>query len=232
MSSSTGSRSVSPRAGGDAPSYNYKHPARRIPLGELRREETARFVIFNIGDDDAIAVRGWLKAAIPDRYDQIQRVEIVTHVSGQRRAVLWVRRELGDGLKRSVLAAFKDGMSPHVRKVLRTMMATCRGRSKFPWYWRIDVYRPWRDRQKLKARPETVLREECRNILTWNVNGFHSKSEEIEEALKVAFAPLKAFSRRRGQLALTVVDKVLGDLPQLCPAPIAAAFQTLANTDL
>ncbi|KAJ8456384.1 hypothetical protein ONZ51_g12159 [Trametes cubensis] len=184
MSSSTGSRSVSPRAGGDAPSYNYKHPARRIPLGELRREETARFVIFNIGDDDAIAVRGWLKAAIPDRYDQIQRVEIVTHVSGQRRADLWVRRELGDGLKRSVLAAFKDGRSPHVRKVLRTMMATCRGRSKFPWYWRIDVYRPWRDRQKSKARPDTVLREECRNILTWNVNGFHSKSEEIEDALK------------------------------------------------
>jgi len=54
----------------------------------------------------------------------------------------------------------------------------------------------------------------------------------VEEALKVAFAPLNAFSRRRGQLALTVVDKVLGDLPQLCPGPIAAAFETLANRDL
>ncbi|KAI1782193.1 Endonuclease/exonuclease/phosphatase, partial [Ganoderma leucocontextum] len=178
-------RSASPRAGGDdAPSYKFKHPARKVPLTELRREETARFVIFNVENATAADVWELLKAAIPNHCDQIQRVAITTHTSGLRRADLWLRRELGDDMKRSILAALRDGRSPKFRSILRSAFGFRQPESTFPWWWRIDVFRPWRDRQKLDAAAKKQPRAAYRSIMTWNVNGYHSKSEEISICLK------------------------------------------------
>lgn len=53
----------------------------------------------------------------------------------------------------------------------------------------------------------------------------------IEGALAKEFPLLKKFTQKKGQLALTVIEKVLGDCPQLCPQLIADAYRELANAD-
>jgi predicted ATPase len=58
-----------------------------------------------------------------------------------------------------------------------------------------------------------------------------SNGHVMEAALMTAFPALKAYSRgQRGKLALAVIDTVLGDYPQFCPEPLAAAFRSLANS--
>ena len=188
MSATSSPRSVSPGVGADAPAYKSRHPTRKVPFAALRRDETARFVLFNTGEVDKPSLWRAFNNASPDLARSIVRIELKTLASGGQRADLWIRKELGDALKRSVLAAAKDYKSPKFCSALRYLrlhdLPRDNPRALFPWWWRIDVYRPWRDRVKPKATAEQVPRDVFRTIATWNVNGYHSKSDEICEMLK------------------------------------------------
>lgn len=108
--SSRPSRTPSPLAGGgDDPLYSYKSPAERVlRMRNLRPEDSLRFVIFNIGDNEEVAVRAWLKGALPwEMYAAVVKVSVVKNASRFPRADLWIRREVGEGLKRTIMEAFR-----------------------------------------------------------------------------------------------------------------------------
>ncbi|KAI8968070.1 hypothetical protein BD414DRAFT_471503 [Trametes punicea] len=127
-------------------------------------------------------------------YESILKVTVVQHVSGRPRADLWIRREIGEGLKRTITLAFRGEQRPTVRTVLKRFLPKKKRDSAFPWYWRMDYFRPWRDRM---VKPRTVNaepREVYQAIATWNVNGYHAKSELIADMLnreKVAVGALQ-----------------------------------------
>jgi predicted ATPase len=55
---------------------------------------------------------------------------------------------------------------------------------------------------------------------------------KMEEALGTCFPSLNQYiGKGRGKLALGVIERVLGDYPTFCPAPIADAFRALADSD-
>ncbi|KZT63148.1 hypothetical protein DAEQUDRAFT_680873, partial [Daedalea quercina L-15889] len=171
--------------GAQIPEYKLENPVRRIlRTRELQSRDVTRLVLFNIGDDTAEFARKLLKGCLPSNvYKSILKVQKVSHTSGAPRLDLWVRAEVGEGLKRCVLAAFQNDRTPTAREALKRYLNYWESRRKLPWWWRMDVYRPWRDRIILKARAEKEAREPTSNVMTWNVNGYHSKSIMIEEAL-------------------------------------------------
>ena len=186
--SSEPTRTPSPGAGGGgSPLNSYQSPAERVlRMRRLRPDETLRFVIFNIADNDERAVRAWLKGALPpEMYASILKVSVVQNTSRNPRADLWIRREIGEGLKRTIMEAFRGERRPAVRTVLRRFLKEGKLQGKFPWYWRMDFFRSWRDRTGgAPKRPDLTPREPCTTIATWNVNGYHSKSALIEDMLK------------------------------------------------
>ncbi|WP_075657181.1 ATP-binding protein [Pseudochrobactrum sp. B5] len=54
---------------------------------------------------------------------------------------------------------------------------------------------------------------------------------KMEEALHNAFPSLRAYTNKKGQLALKVIDLVIGDCPSLCPMPFIDAFKELSNAN-
>ncbi|KAH9850546.1 Endonuclease/exonuclease/phosphatase, partial [Lenzites betulinus] len=163
-------------------------------MARLGPKDSLRFVIFNIGDNDERAVRAWLKGALPpETYASIWKVSVVQHASGRPRADLWIRREVGEGLKRTITMAFRGERRPAVRTVLKRFLHKNKLKGGFPWFWRMDFFRPWRDRE---VRPVQQMepRVAYTSIATWNVNGYHNKSEIIEDMLnreKVAICALQ-----------------------------------------
>ena len=58
----------------------------------------------------------------------------------------------------------------------------------------MDVYRPWRDRTRVPTAVNGPTREDYTAVMTWNINGFHSKEAVIKQTLhtqKVAICVLQ-----------------------------------------
>ncbi|KAL6308741.1 Endonuclease/exonuclease/phosphatase, partial [Sparassis latifolia] len=169
------------------PEYNSRTPATprpSLPRHVQRRFDTARFVIFNTGETTVPQAWRLLQGCLDKGFlDSIVSIARVTHASKRPRLDLFVRRELGDALKRNIREVYRD-VTPVMRVVLKRHLSYWDRRLKFPWDWRIDVYKPWRDRQSLPTPITQEAREEYTSIMTWNVNGFHSKIIEIEDALR------------------------------------------------
>ncbi|RDX40590.1 DNase I-like protein, partial [Lentinus brumalis] len=163
---------------------------------ELRADKTSvRFVIFNTGDADERTVWEWLQGCLTDELlGAIISIKKVTHMSGAPRMDLWTRPELGEVLKRNITESRKEDNTPNLRSVLKRCLNYWNRRSKFPWSWRVDVYRPWRDRARTPAVVDEPTRDDYTAMMTWNINGFHSKEEVVKQALftqKVAICVLQ-----------------------------------------
>ncbi|KAJ3013646.1 hypothetical protein NUW54_g1530 [Trametes sanguinea] len=188
---------ASPSVGSEpSPEYNLENPTTRVrKRHELQRRDTVRLVIFNIGDTTVPAAWEWLQGCLDEAsLRAIVLIRKVTHVSNKPRFDLWVRPELGETLKRNIRNAYKGLISPTMRTVLKRHLAYWNRRSKFPWSWRIDVYKPWRDRRLAASKPAVTTRNETEAIMTWNINGLHAKMLQVRNALatqKVAICVLQ-----------------------------------------
>ncbi|OJT10610.1 LINE-1 retrotransposable element ORF2 protein, partial [Trametes pubescens] len=195
---SQNSRESSPSVGSDVSfEYNTENPTNPVRKNHFLRQDKdlVRLIIFNIGDASVPVAWEWLRGCLDaDTLRAIISIEKVDHASGKPRFDLWVRPEVGEALKRNIRAAYQEDHTPTMRSVLKRHLSYWHRESRFPWNWRIDVFKPWRDRQRIVTPPVKPTREDYTALMTWNINGFHSKIDQIKEVLatqKVAICVLQ-----------------------------------------
>lgn len=138
-----------------------------------------RFVIFNAGNISVPEMWTALRRLLSmEAAAAVGKICKVLQKNGSVRFDLWVRPNAGAALKDTIRANRASCRPKHVwgdevrcdspKKLLR---------------WRIDVWRPWRDRPIRKEPIENQTEINVTGLMTINVNGIERKLEELNEIL-------------------------------------------------
>ncbi|KAF8545689.1 hypothetical protein OG21DRAFT_1428826, partial [Imleria badia] len=119
----------------------------------------------------------------PETLDGVVRVQSVRQPNGYPRTDIWIEARVAAGIKRGMY------LIAHQRKV------GVRENNKYPLYklnslwnpnartshWRLDVWKPWRDRAPEKRIPTVELRKSPQGgIATLNINGMGAKKPLVQ----------------------------------------------------
>lgn len=148
-------------------------------------DECTRLIIFNIGR--TTVQQAWEELRyilLPGFVDQIVKLRRVTYRSHNPHFDMWVERAAAAPLVSVIRDQTRCRTHSFVTAMKQMGQSAPTFRATVVGSWRPAIWEPWRDRL-IKRRPvtEVRLRPPGRSLMTWNVNGFHSKLVRISDIL-------------------------------------------------
>lgn len=118
-----------------------------------------------------------------DSLSCILKIKAVNHLSGNPRMDLWVQQDFGESLTKTIRELFRE-KTPALQDVLRHHLGSAGWSTVIPRGWRMDYYRPWRDRQDLgKLKGASTARKPPSTIVTLNINGLNKRQLQLADLL-------------------------------------------------
>jgi exonuclease III len=160
-------------------------------IGELARQRVKltdcdRFILVNVNNIPMKSVWKELKAILmPEMFKGILSLKRVRALNGRARIDLYVDKAVSSGLKRTIRSMTEHRSSPTLTKALKSsLFPGVNVRTLAVSRWRIDLWKPWRDRvsppAKIKIQPSENWHDA---FMTINVNGLTSKYAEVTDML-------------------------------------------------
>lgn len=171
--------------------HEWRNPTRPTRLAD---SELVRFVIFNTGECNESNVMDELRGVLDQgTFSAIVRCKRIVRTGSQPRCDIWVRESVAVGIARSIRDATRD-RTPQLLRALRAHLdkgsrADLRLRSTRPvGKWRVARFVQWRDRDpqspiSSKSAVPKLEASQC-SIVSWNINGFHSRKHNVVELLE------------------------------------------------
>lgn len=158
----------------------------RASLNEhTRLKEADKYVIFNTGHMSVKQIWDELRAILPkDMSDGILKLNKVTGALGVQRIDMWVSNAIANTLKSALRERTRQRTPYFMKSIKQNHGQLYDGRRQVLSKWRIEPFKPWRDRKADPVQPNNPTSSVWRdNVMTLNINGFHSKSVELESLL-------------------------------------------------
>jgi hypothetical protein len=184
--------------GSDASPLNLVYKRKNMPKAFLTTmAEPTRFCMFNTGYLRKVEFWNFLKTRLaPEILQGVQKVQTVRQPNRNVRMDFWVDAGVARGMKNALYMGSRQrrqGIRKDLRLPLYDLKQYWRPNKEMSW-WRLDVYRSWRDRELRYTPPRSVpLRPTSHGFATLNVNGLNGKRSEFIDFL---------FERRLGFVAV------------------------------
>lgn len=206
-----GADRVQDAVGGSAPvlhEYQKTHKVRGVPLlGRLELSDCTRLILYNVQGFTVAQVWTELRASLGELARSILQIKHVSHLNRNPHMDLWVRKDAGSALISVIRQQNKkrlEGFGSVVRmareRQLGAQVANQRTGNETRFlavrHWRVALWQSWRERrmEPAKPTPPQMPQKNLTAVATWNINGFWSKSNEVEDLLvteKVAVLALQ-----------------------------------------
>ncbi|KAH9957560.1 hypothetical protein BJV74DRAFT_800071 [Russula compacta] len=169
--------------------YTETHQVPEIPpLGKLDLKDCQRLILFNVWTE--------LRACLGDMARSIVKLNRVVGPQRNPHCDMWVRRDTGAALVAAVRQQTKRRNWGLPRVVTEAERVSCttfamaqrpgtEERFAHVQHWRLAIWQSWWERRNVPAKAPRFnsQRDFLKNIASWNINGFWSKKEEVEEFL-------------------------------------------------
>jgi len=170
--------SVDFRTGGDrdAEQYLLNNPVRE----RYDRRADCRFVVFNTGETTASDFRTVIRTCLGKVWaDSLNNVSRIVNGKTPPRMELSIIPEKAETFRKILRETFSK-RDPSLIDACALLPGFISGRNSMPKYWRIAEYKPFRARRRHSG--EAVPPGDMwKNIASWNVNGFQSKTLQITD---------------------------------------------------
>lgn len=152
-------------------------------------QEPQRFCMFNTGYMRKAEFWDFLRVRlIPETLQGVQRVQVIRQPNRNTRVDFWVDASCARGLKQALYLGSKQrrlGVRKDLRMPLYDLSSYWKPNKEIS-RWRLDVFRPWKDRALTYMPPKTVRVLPMNDgFATFNVNGLIGKQSELVNFLYV-----------------------------------------------
>jgi exonuclease III len=168
--------------------------------------DCTRLILYNVQSHTTQEIWHEMRMCLGHILNSIVKIKRVSGLNRNPHADLWVRKDQGSSLLSLIRERTKIRMkdwgslhsnarryfegSPLSRETTQDgeespQAPRDEGRSSRVMQWRLALWQPWRERRMKPAKPQPIrpLRRPPTSIVTFNVNGFHSKKVEIDDLL-------------------------------------------------